>query len=374
VSGGASQPGSTDAGSGTRAVTLITSTVPFYRRSFLEMLEERLAGRLRVLAGTDYFDPIIRLELSGRNTTVVPNRYLFGRRLLWQGRTIVPALQAEVVIAELNPRILSTWLVLILRRALGRPIVLWGHAWSRGGADVRGDRARHLMRRLASAVVVYSETQARELRRRMPRGLVMAAPNALYPLATQTSVVVDQRRPADFVFVGRLVESKKPRLLLEAFLLAVDDLPLDARLLFVGDGPLRKPLEERASAVSDRVLFTGTRSEFEQLRAVYSRAMASVIPGYAGLSLIQSLWFGVPALIARHEPHSPEIEAAVEGVNAVYFASDSVSSLRDVLLAVAREREAWGRRRSQIARECAAKYSVDGMVDACMRAVEAVAP
>jgi glycosyltransferase involved in cell wall biosynthesis len=358
------------------SVALVQTTVPTYRRPFLEALDERLHGCLRVLAGSDYFDPTIQLDPGSRPTIVLTNRYLFGRRLLWQRGAVGGAMGADVVIAELNPRILSTWFVLLLRRALGRPIILWGHAWPRQGAQAQSDALRQLMRRLASGVLVYTQTEARDLRRLLPGRLVEAAPNALYPLAARpTRADLDGRRATNLVFVGRLVEAKKPRLLLDAFLVARDDLPPDTQLVFVGDGPLRPELEAQAALRShDRVVFTGTRSELEDLRAVFAGALANVIPGYAGLSLIQSLWFGVPSLIARDEPHSPEIEAAVEGVNSVFFGSDSVTSLRDALVALAGEREEWRRRRGDIARECASRYSLDGMVDAFVRVVETVAP
>jgi glycosyltransferase involved in cell wall biosynthesis len=356
------------------SLTLLQTTVPAYRQAFLETLDERLGGHLRVLAGNEFFDPTIRIETDSPRTAIVRNRYLLGRRLLWQHRTIAEAVRADLVVAELNPRILSTWLVLLLRRALGRPIVLWGHAWSRRRGRARSTMLRHLMQRFASAVLVYTQTEARDLRRLMPGTIVEAAPNALYPLAARPDDTAAYRpRARDLVFVGRLVESKKPRLLLDAFVLALEDLPPDTRLVVVGDGPLRHELQTHvASYEGDRVLFTGALSRVEDLDAVYSAALASVIPGSAGLSLIQSLWFGVPAVIARDDPHGPELEAAVEGVNAVFFTSDSVTSLRDALVEVTDAREAWRRRRGEIARECASRYSVELMADAFVRVVEAV--
>ena len=101
---------------------------------------------------------------------------------------------------------------------------------------------------------------------------------------------------------------------------------------------------------------------YEPLRAVYDTALCSVSPGYVGLSLIQSLWFGVPAIIARDEPHSPEIEAALEGHNAVIVESDSVSAMRDALLQVAGHRDDWVARRPAIASACVARYAVESMV------------
>lgn len=353
-------------------VVLLQTTVPAYRELFVKTLRERLGGQLDVLAGAAYFDPTVTLDVERESVILVRNRFLLRRRLLWQSRVTRRAVRAGVVIAELNPRILSTWVLLLLRRALGRPIVLWGHAWPRRGADVWSDTLRGLMRRLGNGVIVYSESEADQLRRAMPGALVAAAPNGLYSRAARQRGTTGEP-PNDFVFVGRLVESKKPALLLEAFIASLDELPRETRLVFVGDGPLKPMLEAEAEArAPGRVAFAGARWTFEELQQTYSGALASVIPGYAGLSLTQSLWFGVPTLIADEEPHSPEIEAAEEGVNALFFSSDSVWSLRSALLSVARDRAGWRGRRPEIARECAARYSVEAMVDAHVRTIDAV--
>ena len=78
---------------------------------------------------------------------LVRNRYLLGRRLLWQAGCSRAVVAAEVAVLELNPRVLSSWAVLLARRTLRRPTVLWGHAFPRAGREARSDRVRGLMRR-----------------------------------------------------------------------------------------------------------------------------------------------------------------------------------------------------------------------------------
>ena len=76
---------------------------------------------------------------------------------------------------------------------------------------------------------------------------------------------------------------------------------------------------------------------------VFGAAIVNVCPGYAGLSITQSYWFGVPTIIGRDELHSPEIEAAIDGENTVFFESDSVADLGRTLETVVGERESRGR-------------------------------
>lgn len=346
----------------TRTLVLLQTTIPAYRQPVLDELDARLGAELHVACGVDGFETTVRLAADHPRLRLLRNHFLAGRRLLWQSGALSWLVRADVVMLELNPRILSSWLVLVVRRLGGRRTVLWGHAWSRRGAASRTAPVRHWMRRLGTAVVVYTETQARELRERMPGTTILAAPNGLYPrrLAIDPSAATS---PRDVVFCGRLIESKKPGLLVDAFLAAADRLPPEVRLVLVGNGPLRGDLEGRTrSQEPGRVLFRGETTDYESLREIYATALVSVSPGYVGLSLIQSLWFGVPAIIARDEPHSPEIEAAVEGQNAVMVESDSVPALSDALLRVVEQRDDWLARRPAIAASCVDRYSVESMV------------
>ena len=47
------------------------------------------------------------------------------------------------------------------------------------------------------------------------------------------------------------------------------------------------------------VIFYGHVSEPSELRSVYGASVASLSPGYVGLSVTQSLGFGVPMIVSR---------------------------------------------------------------------------
>ena len=75
-------------------------------------------------------------------------------------------------------------------------------------------------------------------------------------------------------FVGRLIESKGPQLLIEAFGEIRKKVP-DSRLLMVGHGPLRPELEKLGDP--ERILFTGYLSH-DLLRYLLPCADVSVFP------------------------------------------------------------------------------------------------
>jgi O-antigen/teichoic acid export membrane protein/glycosyltransferase involved in cell wall biosynthesis len=358
-------------GSGRGTQLLLQTAAPRYHMRLFVRLHEGSPGVV-IAAGGRHFDPsVVTSPDLEELLTPIHNHFLFSRRLLWQTGHWRLALGAEKAILEFNPRILSTWVLLIARRLLGRRTVLWGHAWPRRGPQARTDYLREVMRRLGTAIIVYTESEAQALRRKMPAKEIIAAPNAIF-LRGEIGAQPTEVPPTDFVFVGRLVPAKRPDLLFSAFLAAVHDLPDWSRLVLVGDGPQRQELEHLAagSRVSERIQFRGELNDYESLRVVYASAVASISPGYVGLSLTQSLSFGVPMIIASGEPHSPEFEAAVPGENAAIFKGGSVEDLAGQLVEFARNRDAWWARRDEIALWCAERYSIELMAGRVLEALE----
>ena len=350
---------------------LIAVALPPYRDEPIRLFLQGLGQNGAAYAGEAYFAPSIRTADTIKDLVATANNhYLLGRRLLWQTGFWRDALGAKTVVLELNPRILSSWVLVAVRRVLGdRRNLFWGHAWPRSGRRAVSDTVRHVMRMLGDALLVYTETQAAELRLQMPTKEVIAVPNALYRRAAMG--VASEGNPESFIYVGRLVAAKKPLLLLRAFASAIGELPPGSRMLIVGDGPLRAELERFAAAagISERVDFFGEVTDWGHLRALYADALASVSPGYVGLSIIQSLGFGVPMIVARDESHSPELEAAQEGKNSLMFESDSTNDLARALTYLSFNARYWRDRRSAIADECASQYSVEVMVERMLAAV-----
>lgn len=351
-----------------RRIVLVQTIVPDYRARFFTELGSRLGPQLTLVAGREDWDPSVRPtgEIAHQD---VRNVFLARRRLLWQVGAVMPVLRADVAVLSLNPRIVSNWVGLIGRRLARRRTVVWGHAWPRRGRSSRTDRLRSVMRRLAHAVIVYTQTEADELKATSPRIDVVPAPNALYGRSELGPAYPPEGRATDIVCVGRLTESKRPMLLLRAFEEAVEALPSDVRLVFVGDGPLRATLESRVerSGLGERVVFTGHLSGLCELRTVYSTAIASVAPGEAGLSLTQSLGFGVPMILSWLSGHGPEIEAAEDGVNVISFRAGSWQSLAAAIVETVAARDSWLSRRESIAASARERYSVESMADAFVR-------
>lgn len=321
-------------------VVVTQLAVASYRQGFLDVLAASgadivfLAGDEHFSRGavTDVCSPIVRS--TGANV------FLLGRRFVWQRRCLGQGLRARFLCFELNPRNMTSWLLLMLRRALGRPTVAWGHAHSRRGPAAEHNRIRRVMQRWCTALIAYTETEARELRSALPAATVWAAPNALYSAEQMARFALrplDQR--PDLLIIGRLAPEKKAILGVEAFAKAVSDLPDDVVLHVVGAGPQESELRTFivAAGLAHRVRLHGWVSDLDRLAPILERCSALVSPGYVGLNAIQALGFGVPVLFARDEPHAPEIDA-LGAANSRVFASDDVEACRKTIVEFHRDR------------------------------------
>ena len=141
-------------------------------------------------------------------------------------------------------------------------------------------------------------------------------------------------------------------------------MPKDTKLLIVGDGPEKKQLERfmLENNLNDRVNLLGHISDYNKLKELYHKSVVSVSSGYVGLSITQSFSFGVPMIISKNEPHSPEIEAAIENFNSLFFETDNIEDLGKRILEFY-ETDHWKNieKRKEICNFCKENYSIEKM-------------
>lgn len=308
-----------------RAVAIL-AVLPDYRLNFVRELQDSFAAAgdaLTLVAGDTHLDQTVTsAEFAG--VVRVQNRALLGRRLLWQSGVLSHTTGADVVVVDLNPRSLTSWAILLWRKIRKRRTLVWGHILPRRGAEAITAPLRRRMRRLADGVISYTWSDAQRVRDEDSSANVWVAANGLYP---SKSLVVDHgRNRYRILYVGRMEPAKKPALALEAFARAKNErrLPGTTRLTFVGTGSQLPELQDRAHSlqIADHVEFLGHVSDQHILRRIYAETAFSISPGYVGLSLTQSLGFGVPMLVADKEPHAPEVELLTPTTGRTFAAGD----------------------------------------------------
>src|SRR5690606_6749527 len=69
------------------------------------------------------------------------------------------AIASQHLVLTLNPRFLHNWLLLVGRSIQGKPTIVWGHLYSRGGASSWTNCLRKLQICLSTGLIVYTETE-----------------------------------------------------------------------------------------------------------------------------------------------------------------------------------------------------------------------
>jgi glycosyltransferase involved in cell wall biosynthesis len=143
------------------------------------------------------------------------------------------------------------------------------------------------------------------------------------PAPPPTDVEPAELEPGTFVFVGRLTRQKA----LDVALRAVAAVPA-ARLLLVGDGPLRGELERlgRELGIAERVRFLGTRPRTEVLSYLAAARAAILTSAWENLphAAVEALAVGVP-VVATSVGGVPEV--VHDGVNGLLVPAGDVDAV-----------------------------------------------
>jgi len=344
-----------------KKLIIIQTAAPDYRKNFFDSLATELKNQFELFSGNEYFEPSVKTD-KNINFHPLKNHFLLNRNFLFQTGLWHLLFSNSVIVMEMNPRIINNWIFLIIRKILNKKSILWGHAWPRGGKNSKSDFLRHLMRKLADEIIVYTKKQQKELKEKMPNKEIKAAPNALYYKDMMEPVKINNKR--NLIYVGRLTPKKKVFFLVKAFKKALNLIPENANLLIVGDGEEYDKINNyiHNNNLQNRIKLFGHISNYQKLKELYSESFFSVSPGYVGLSVTQSFGFGIPILVSANENHSPEIEAVIDGENAVFFETDQIDDFLKKLSEIYKKQDFWIEKRKDIVDFCKKNYSTENMV------------
>lgn len=347
---------------------IIHTIIPDYRKRFFQYLIDQLGDKFIVYSGVSKkVNGFQETEIS--NNFRLNNYYFFWRKLLFQTGFWGELFSKNIIVLELNPRYITSWIFLIVRRILGQPIILWGHAWPRKGKDSFTDTIRGIQRSLATAIITYSDTQRKEL---IDAGLtkpIFSAPNALY---FKNEIQINNSTRQNILYVGRFIKEKKIENVINAFSRAQSEIDSEAKLVLIGNGPEKENLLKEISrlGLKDKILMPGHINNIEKLKKFYGEALFTVNGGTAGLSIIQSLSFGIPVVLPDKELHGPENEAIKEGVNGLYFKANNIKDLTEKMVLFYKQKSIWSKRSESIQAEVIQNYTVEKMSDVFIKLVK----
>ena len=171
------------------------------------------------------------------------------------------------------------------------------------------------------------------------------------------------------LFVGSLDARKRNIDLIQGFAAVIDQIPEKIRLVFVGDGVELELLKKEVAHLKliDRVVFSGRMNSQDELIEYYNRALCSVSYGQAGLSVLQSIGFGVPFVTLKSAISGGEISNIEDGYNGILLENGS-ASLHKMLIKVSND-ENYARYLGMNAyayyqKYCKLEHMVNGFVEA----------
>lgn len=385
-----------------RPVLYFTRFVPDYNVPALQLLNERIGGRLVVCAG----DPPPGSSLSSLGSSAKAELPYFELRNTWvRGETLHwqpwgPAFEAypspSVVLAEESPRTVSLPLLLRRARSTGARTLLWGHFSSNRRAFDPArhplDRYRVALARSVDGFVAYTDEVAQSVGQWIGPERVFVARNTLdtrvlfaldEALRAEGRAAVRSRLglPVDepvLVFIGRLVPEKGLSLLLETFERIRADHP--AHLVVIGGGPGASLVAEAATRMGG-VTATGPLASLDASAPWLFASDLALLPGYLGLSVNHALAFGLPVVSistaldtvphrsgsesAGARFHSPEVGYIRPGENGL-LADPNAGALAQAVESVLAARD----RFSEAARAYARDHlSIERMVDGLEAAI-----
>jgi len=362
-------------------VAIVVRAVPHYRRRFYNLLRERLNSRKVELVLI--YGQVGRVRSSKRDTIDISwgrrirNRVftIGGTELYWQ-----PCLRhlqgVDLVIATQEAKLLVNYL-LVLQNALGvRKLALWGHgrSYQPGRANPLGGALKKLTARYVHWWFAYTQDSAMEVEAAgFPAERITVVQNAID--TRQLIASRDAVRPEDLgrlrqelgvssanvgIFVGGMYAEKRLVFLLEACRRIRQNIP-DFEMIFIGAGPeegiIRRAAEEATWIHKVDPVFEEAKVPYFMLSKVL------LMPGLVGLVVLDALAMEVPLVTTAVPYHSPEIEYARDGENAVIVGqADSVEAYASSVSRLLRDSAALESLREGCRRTRQA-YTIENMVD-----------
>ena len=334
-----------------RRVVYITRNLAPYRPSVLTALAASGVETHVVVAGRrwDSRDTDIAAPVPDGFAVHLPTARGFG----WRADVleICRRLEPATFLIEHGARLDFAWTVLLTRSLRSSTRILWSHGIENrelySGRRSPGSFGRQWQLSLADGLLCYDQGMARRFERLCPGKLVGAAPNSTDgepfwkahrnleergQLAVRASLGLAKRFYVSGL--GRIIAAKGFQRL-PSILRIVRATHPEVGLIVVGDGPGRTRIESLCRqigyALGEDIVFAGEIRDSAELAQWLYCSDLSIVPGYAGLAVVDSLFMGVPVVLAPPGPggpyHSPEWKYLRDTVGGLFAEDDSVEAL-----------------------------------------------
>lgn len=314
---------------GSREVLVLQEYIPSYRVAFFQGLRKELKARgflLSIAVGRAG-----RMqELRNDKGALDADHRLRSLEMRWGRRRLVfrvppPGfLRSDVVVLEHSVKHIDHILILVSRRLLGRPSVLWGHGHTITEPQPALQRVlQKLQIRLASGYLAYTPgSAARAIRGGAQPERVATLMNTVPEYSVPVPIPKAESSHWNALYIGGLDASKK---IDELFTIAqkVHTARPQFRLIIAGDGEMRPSVEKRCR--EEWLTYLGRVDEHAK-GALATHVQVLLNPGRVGLIAVDSFRLAAPIVTLQDPFHAPEFEYIAPANSAVCIDVDDAAA------------------------------------------------
>ena len=309
-------------------VMLVERIFPSYRR----FVYDKLAARFDFLFLHGDKDKEVKLTVA--NYSYITSFFQYGAsqtHLFFNFFKPLFRFKPQVIIHESAVGILSLLPMYVFAKLIGAKFIIYGHGYNRfTGFDPQRswiDKYRVFLMKITDATIVYTHTDKKRMAQFVREDKIFVAQNTLdtRPAAalrneldakgkTAVKQTVGFTRPFNLIYIGRIVEEKRPENLLDIFEILNKKMPNQIGIHYVGGGEV-EPLQKRVAenGWDAAVIFHGWVHDAEKSGALLYASDLMMMPGNVGLAVNHAFMFDCPVVTFRQtEMSPPEIEYIVD--------------------------------------------------------------
>ncbi len=253
----------------------------------------------------------------------------------------------SIILVEDGSNVLNNLVLVLLKPIIGYKLVIWGLG------DIPGRKQSFFKRvafpvikfvwRKCDAIVAYSSygKSIYASNAGVSAGKIYIAQNAIDLGNVEERVLRFKessplrnilRNQKVIVYCGRLVPTKRPKDLIQAFTIVNAQVKEGLSLVIMGSGELEQELKQMCAKLNlTNCLFVGHR-ELEEASEVFAFSDVCVVPGEGGLVINHALRHGVPVIVSSGD--GTEFDLINERQNGRFFHQGDIADLADKIFDV----------------------------------------
>jgi glycosyltransferase involved in cell wall biosynthesis len=182
----------------------------------------------------------------------------------------------------------------------------------------------------------------------------------------------EPKNPHRIVSMGRLIQSKKFDILLQAFRLVHEQIP-GACLTIIGDGPEMDNLKKIASEqnIDQQVHFTGRILNDEDKARYLLSSSLFVLPGLGGLAINEAFCYNLPVICSTAD--GTEKQLVLDGINGLYCTPNDVMDMAQKIIHILSHPELQKQMSKNAYATVQEKFTLETMLNGFIKAMSSVA-